>query len=127
MSPTSRSYSPIANILEPELLELSHFLTNAPSILRRADNNDALSHLLPDGEGISCVLWNGLYHISGCDIVKAISFRFRAIGRPVVSMKRLETGIVSDLRQLRNGADACLEPAKVNGVPIRRKASNWGS
>ncbi|KAJ7697971.1 hypothetical protein B0H14DRAFT_2418019 [Mycena olivaceomarginata] len=32
--------------------------------------------LLPTQEYVSCVLWNGLYHITGTDIVRALVFRF---------------------------------------------------
>jgi len=32
--------------------------------------------LLPNGEFVTCVLWNGLYHITGTDIVRALVFRF---------------------------------------------------
>ena len=32
--------------------------------------------LLPSQEFVTCVLWNGLYHISGTDIVRALVFRF---------------------------------------------------
>jgi hypothetical protein len=27
-------------------------------------------HLLPNGEYVACVFWNGLYHITGTDIGK---------------------------------------------------------
>lgn len=32
--------------------------------------------LLPSQEFVTCVLWNGLYHITGTDIVRALVFRF---------------------------------------------------
>ena len=32
--------------------------------------------LLPNQEYVTCVLWNGLYHITGTDIVRALVFRF---------------------------------------------------
>jgi len=32
--------------------------------------------LLPNQEFVTCVLWNGLYHITGTDIVRALVFRF---------------------------------------------------
>lgn len=32
--------------------------------------------LLPNGEFVSCILWSGLYHITGTDIVRALVFRF---------------------------------------------------
>lgn len=36
--------------------------------------------LLPTQEYVTCVLWNGLYHITGTDIVRALVFRFE-VGR----------------------------------------------
>ncbi|KAJ6458869.1 STE like transcription factor-domain-containing protein [Mycena vitilis] len=68
--------------------------------------------LLPSQEYVSCVLWNGLYHITGTDIVRALVFRFEAFSRPVRNMKKFEEGVFSDLRNLKPGADACLEEPK---------------
>ncbi|KAI0830052.1 hypothetical protein BC628DRAFT_1416390 [Trametes gibbosa] len=68
--------------------------------------------LLPNQEYVSCVLWGGLYHITGTDIVRALVFRFEAFGRPVRNMKKFEEGVFSDLRNLKPGVDACLEEPK---------------
>ncbi|KAH9976861.1 STE like transcription factor-domain-containing protein [Lactifluus volemus] len=68
--------------------------------------------LLPNQEYVTCVLWNGLYHITGTDIVRALVFRFEAFGRPVRNMKKFEEGVFSDLRNLKPGADASLEEPK---------------
>lgn len=68
--------------------------------------------LLPTGEYVSCVLWNTLFHISGTDIVRCLSFRFQAFGRPVKNSKKFEEGIFSDLRNLKSGTDASLEEPK---------------
>lgn len=70
--------------------------------------------LLPNQEYVSCVLWGGLYHITGTDIVRALVFRFEAFGRPVRNMKKFEEGVFSDLRNLKPGVDACLEEPKVS-------------
>ncbi|KAJ7127960.1 hypothetical protein C8R44DRAFT_616324 [Mycena epipterygia] len=32
--------------------------------------------LLPSQEYVTCALWNGLYHITGADIVRVLLFRF---------------------------------------------------
>ena len=74
--------------------------------------------LLPNSEYVSCVLWGGLYHITGTDIVRALVFRFEAFGRPVRNMKKFEEGVFSDLRNLKPGVDACLEEPKVSLVPV---------
>ncbi|TYJ51172.1 hypothetical protein B9479_008273, partial [Cryptococcus floricola] len=65
--------------------------------------------LLPNGEHVACVFWNGLYHITGTDIVRALVFRFEAFSRPVRNVKKFEEGVFSDLRNLKPGTDACLE------------------
>jgi transcription factor STE12 len=64
---------------------------------------------MPDGDSISCVLWNNIYHITGTDIVKCMIFRFKALGRTVVLNKKFEEGVFSDLRNLKPGFDAALE------------------
>ncbi|KAJ6550838.1 hypothetical protein DFH09DRAFT_606812 [Mycena vulgaris] len=102
---------------------LKFFLATAPS---RWDGDDyapadaitptahpALNRfLLPSQEYVSCVLWNGLYHITGRDIVRALVFRFEAFARPVHNMKKFEEGVFSDLRNLKPGVDASLEEPK---------------
>ncbi|EZF28760.1 hypothetical protein H109_03055 [Trichophyton interdigitale MR816] len=89
---------------------LKYFLISAPvdwtpdQLIRR--------FLLPTGDYVSCVLWNNLFHISGTDIVRCLSFRFQAFGRPVKNTKKFEEGIFSDLRNLKAGTDASLEEPK---------------
>lgn len=70
--------------------------------------------LLPNGEHVSCVLWNGLYHITGTDIIRTLVFRMRAFGRRISNMKKFEEGVFSDLRNLKAGTDATLEVPKVS-------------
>ncbi|KAI8355695.1 STE like transcription factor-domain-containing protein [Blakeslea trispora] len=67
---------------------------------------------LPAGESISCVLWDDLFFITGTDIVRSLTFRFHAFGRPVTNPKKFEEGIFSDLRNLKPGHDARLEEPK---------------
>ncbi|EUC54132.1 STE-like transcription factor [Rhizoctonia solani AG-3 Rhs1AP] len=110
-----------------QLDKLKYFLATAPSRWSAPNSSapDALvqhpqsaSHpamnrfLLPSGEFVSCVLWGGLYHITGTDIVRALVFRFDAFARPVRNMKKFEEGVFSDLRNLKPGNDACLEEPK---------------
>lgn len=68
--------------------------------------------VLPAGESVSCVLWNDLFFITGTDIVRSLTFRFHAFGRPVSNPKKFEEGIFSDLRNLKPGHDARLEEPK---------------
>ncbi|KIX01221.1 transcription factor steA [Rhinocladiella mackenziei CBS 650.93] len=99
-----------AQVALQQVDNLKHFLISAPvdwppeSLIRR--------FLLPTGEYVSCVLWNNLFHISGVDIVRCLSFRFQAFGRPVKKPKKFEEGIFSDLRNLKSGTDASLEEPK---------------
>ncbi|KAG6019074.1 hypothetical protein E4U41_003413 [Claviceps citrina] len=99
-----------AQIALQQVDNLKYFLISAPvdwqpdQYIRR--------FLLPTGEYVSCVLWNNLFHISGTDIVRCLSFRFQAFGRPVKNSKKFEEGIFSDLRNLKSGTDASLEEPK---------------
>ncbi|KAJ7616171.1 STE like transcription factor-domain-containing protein [Mycena polygramma] len=68
--------------------------------------------LLPSQEYVSCVLWNGVHYITGPDIVRVLCSRFEAFSRPVRNIKKFEEGIISDLKSLKPGTDACLEEAK---------------
>lgn len=102
------------------LERLQHFLATAPTRWPAQGNVPPSQHhhalnrfLLPTGEYVTCVLWNGTYYITGTDIVRALVFRFEAFGRPVRNMKKFEEGIFSDLRNLKPGQDACLEEPKV--------------
>ncbi|KAG0213341.1 homeodomain transcription factor ste12 [Mortierella sp. GBA30] len=90
-----------------EIDRLSVFLTTAPTY-----QMELSKFLLPTGETISCVLWNELYHITGTDIVRSLVSRFESFGRPVRNIKKFEEGVFSDLRNLKPGADACLEEPK---------------
>lgn len=65
--------------------------------------------LLPHGELVSCVLWNGSFFITGTDIVRAAMFRFEQSGRVVDAQKKFEEGVFSDLRNVKTGTGAVLE------------------
>ncbi|KAK4700292.1 transcription factor STE12, partial [Phenoliferia sp. Uapishka_3] len=98
--------------------KLKFFLATAPSGFPSPHANMSTEEralnrfLLPTGEQISCVMWNGLYHVTGTDIVRALNFRFLAFGRPVRNAKKFEEGVFSDLRNLKSGTDATLEEPK---------------
>jgi transcription factor STE12 len=55
---------------------------------------------------------DNLFHITGTDIVRSLTYRFLAFGRPVTNTKKFEEGIFSDLRNLKPGTDASLEEPK---------------
>ncbi|ORY45440.1 STE like transcription factor-domain-containing protein, partial [Leucosporidium creatinivorum] len=118
-SPDPSLGNPSSSSLLEAVDKLKFFLATAPSTFPASpsppppDEDRALNRfLLPTGELISCVLWNGLYHITGTDIVRALNFRFLAFGRPVRNTKKFEEGVFSDLRNLKSGTDATLEEPK---------------
>ncbi len=82
-------------------------LSNAP--LNWQPTEQIRAFRLPNGESVSCVLWEGKFHISGTDIVKIAALRFSEFDRPVVNQKKFEEGIFSDLRNLKAGIHATLE------------------
>merc|ERR1711939_937302 len=69
---------------------LKYFLISAP--VDWTPDQYIRRFLLPTGEYVSCVLWNNLFHISGTDIVRCLSFRFQAFGRPVKNPKKIRGG-----------------------------------
>ncbi|KAL9559185.1 hypothetical protein PS6_000896 [Mucor atramentarius] len=88
--------------------QLKDFLVSAPD-----DQSESIKkHHLPSGECISCVKWQDKFYISGTDIVRCLTFRFQAFGRPVENQKKFEEGVFSDLRNLKPGTDAILEEPK---------------
>ncbi|CAL1697690.1 unnamed protein product [Somion occarium] len=99
----SRWSTDVGGVVGGDSLPLGHPSSTHPALNR---------FLLPNNEYVSCVLWGGLYHITGTDIVRALVFRFEAFGRPVRNMKKFEEGVFSDLRNLKPGVDACLEEPK---------------
>ncbi|KHJ33255.1 putative ste like transcription factor [Erysiphe necator] len=99
-----------AQVALQQVDNLKYFLLSAP--VDWTPDQYIRRFLLPTGEYVSCVLWNNLFHISGTDIVRCLSFRFQAFGRPVKNSKKFEEGIFSDLRNLKSGTDASLEEPK---------------
>ncbi|KAG4088873.1 STE-domain-containing protein [Neocallimastix lanati (nom. inval.)] len=61
---------------------------------------------------VSCVFWENQHYITGTDIVKAITFRFKIQGHEIKNVKKFEEGIFSDLRNLKPGIDSSLEEPK---------------
>ncbi|KAI6091949.1 STE-domain-containing protein [Hypoxylon rubiginosum] len=99
-----------AQVALQQVDNLKYFLISAPVDWQQ--DQYIRRFLLPTGEYVSCVLWNNLFHVSGTDIVRCLSFRFQAFGRPVKNSKKFEEGIFSDLRNLKSGTDASLEEPK---------------
>jgi len=90
--------------------ELNFFLSNAPKnwkpgeVIRRFQ--------LYEHDYVSCVFWENQHYITGTDIVKALTFRFKVQGHEIKNVKKFEEGIFSDLRNLKPGIDSSLEEPK---------------
>ncbi|KAH7103745.1 STE like transcription factor-domain-containing protein [Auriculariales sp. MPI-PUGE-AT-0066] len=120
--PPPRTSQPTPADIAAALDSLKVFLATAPSRFNQAQHphhpqmpfqHQNLRRLqLPNQDFVSCVLWNGRYHVTGTDIVRALLLRFEAFGRPVRNMKKFEEGVFSDLRNLKPNQDACLEEPK---------------
>ncbi|KAK9467663.1 STE like transcription factor-domain-containing protein [Lipomyces arxii] len=94
-----------------EVDKLKIFLASAPAQMMPKEMFNRFQ--LPTQEYVTCVLWNGVFYITGTDIVRCMTFRFQAFGRPVKNPKKFEEGIFSDLRNLKPGNDdALLEEPK---------------
>ncbi|KAJ2086685.1 hypothetical protein IW140_005761 [Coemansia sp. RSA 1813] len=108
-------------------IDLAGFLANAPSLfgeeatideevdpdIAHGKHRGAIRHFdFDNGDILSCVRWDSQYHITSTDIIRALVHRFQDIGRPVVNMKKFEEGVFSDLRSLKPGSDARLEPPR---------------
>ncbi|GAA5917241.1 hypothetical protein JCM8208_006765 [Rhodotorula glutinis] len=101
---------------EQLLDQLRQFLAAAPACFPPARHDNELvfkQFILPSGEAVSCVRWNGTFILTGTDVVRILLFRFLLINRRVHDRKKFEEGIFSDLRNLKIGEDAILEPAKL--------------
>ncbi|KAI8899386.1 STE like transcription factor-domain-containing protein [Globomyces pollinis-pini] len=90
--------------------EFKLFLSTAP--VNWNQNESIRRFTLPNGESVSCILWNELFHITGTDIVRALIYRFECLGRSIVLQKKFEEGIFSDLRNLKPMADSTLEESR---------------
>lgn len=91
--------------------DLKFFLDTAPANWQK--NQVIRRYYLNHDEGfVSCIFWNNLYFITGTDIVRCIVYKFQHFGRKIIDRKKFEEGIFSDLRNLKCGTDAILEPPK---------------
>ncbi|KCV68989.1 hypothetical protein H696_04409 [Fonticula alba] len=101
--PTVSARTNPAGVLE----QLQDFITNIGKLPWFSPGALAKFHLFE--ECISCVHWNNDRLITGTDIVKVITWRFRLERQPIRDRKKFEEGVFSDLRSLKPGQDALLE------------------
>lgn len=92
--------------------DMRFFLLTAPA--NWLGNQIIRRYCLGNDEGyVSCVRRNGLFFITGTDIVRAIMYKFHHFGRTITDRKKFEEGVFLDLRNLRVGNDAVLENPKL--------------
>ncbi|OZJ02860.1 hypothetical protein BZG36_04089 [Bifiguratus adelaidae] len=104
--------------------ELKEFLAAAPYRLsaQASGTEEVLQFPLPTGESITCCRWiDGLFYITGTDIVRSLAFRLYAFGRPICNAKKFEEGVFSDLRSLKPGTAAILEESKSDFLEFLHK------
>ncbi|KAJ1994272.1 hypothetical protein EDC05_001714 [Coemansia umbellata] len=109
------------------IMDLASFLANAPSLfgeeatldeeidpdIARGIHQGAIRHFgFGNGDVLSCVRWDAQFYITSTDIIRALVHRFQDIKRPVANIKKFEEGVFSDLRSLKPGVDARLEPPR---------------
>src|SRR3984885_7862874 len=70
---------------------------------------------------VTCVHWQGGLFISGADIAKIVAYRLQCQGIKVPSLKKLQEGVVSDLRVLRAGQHFVLENAQSELLRLLRR------
>lgn len=91
--------------------DMRFFLLTAPA--NWLGNQIIRRYCLNNEEGyVSCVRWNGLFFITGTDIVRCIMYKFHHLGRTITDRKKFEEGVFLDLRNLRVGNDSVLENPK---------------
>lgn len=110
MNPTANAINYVSEQLSDTVNRLKIFLATAPADW--SPSYKIKRFVFPNGQKIACVLWDSLFHITGTDIVKIVTFRFASIGRQITNVRKFEEGIFSDLRNLKAGTDATLETAK---------------
>ena len=93
-----------------QLEKLRNFLATAPESFVEGDVIKRFT--LPNGDHISCILWNNYHFITGTDIVKILFFRFHLLCKQILNPKKVEEGIFSDLRNLKPGFGSQLEEPK---------------
>lgn len=86
LSNTPRPFTTDPTVLQA-LERLKFFLATAPTRWNSTPpppapfQHPALRRFsLPNGDFVTCVLWGGLYHITGTDIVRSLLLRFEAFG-----------------------------------------------
>jgi len=83
-----------------------NFLANAT---QNWEPNQTIKRMSVFGEEVSCAAWEGRFFITGTDIVKVVSIRYKLDAVELPERKKFEEGVFSDLRNLKPGLHAVLE------------------
>lgn len=91
--------------------QLKIFLATAPTLFDTSKFLDIKTHTLPNGDKISCILYDSIFYISSNDILKILYFRLEVIGRSLEydHLKKFKEWVFSDLRKLKQDQDWILE------------------
>lgn len=117
------------NTSRQPLVNVNNFIQDGPGLdileefLRQAGNSLAIEHPNPaqpvlkrlvvgENDYISCIRWNGMSLVTAVDIVKSISYRMFIEDVPLLHLRRVEEGVLNDLRSLKTNVDAILEEPK---------------
>ncbi|SCV73038.1 BQ2448_6963 [Microbotryum intermedium] len=73
---------------------------------------------LPNQEEISCILWEENFYITSTDILRIIAYRLNLLGGPLRSWKKIEEGVFSDLRNLKEGRGSIMLESKSELVQL---------
>ena len=108
----------VGTISEMSLLagasSLSSFLRTGPKPVQVGKPVTVYEHSLGDESSVLCFVRDGRWFMSGRGVVDCVAYRLLATGTTISDHKKFESGIFSDLRNLRQGIDYQLEPAKVS-------------
>lgn len=97
---------------DPRVRDIKHFFDGVPT--RRTSHlpKDCYTLRLSNNQFVTCVYWNGRFLMSGNDIAKIVSFRLWCRGITFPSVRKLEEGVVSDLRPFKPGQACLLEEGR---------------
>ncbi|PRQ71096.1 STE like transcription factor-domain containing protein [Rhodotorula toruloides] len=95
---------------------LQLFIATAPTTFPTVQDQGNVLTLrtfdLTDGETIACIRWQGLYYVTGTDVVRILDFQSRQAGLHQNDSKAFARGVYSDLRRLKIGRDCVLLPSQ---------------
>ncbi|KAK4330461.1 Protein STE12 [Rhodotorula toruloides] len=115
LSLARHSHLPLA-MISSTASALQLFIATAPTTFPTVQDQGNVLTLrtfdLTDGETIACIRWQGLYYVTGTDVVRILDFQSRQAGLHQNDSKAFARGVYSDLRRLKIGRDCVLLPSQ---------------